>query len=272
MKRLKNCSGVTLVEILIGIVVSVIIMGAMYASYSAINNSYSQVTDKAKASQTGRNVLGMMMRELRQAGFKVFEDNITNDDEPINITKNRGGVGAGTVSDDCDHIRIVYGDATLDGNGDEVYERYRVTYFCNPSELEDPNGNPEATNAIFKQKEEWVNNAWVTNGNNSYPQQLITDYIDELIFIAKDKNGRAIDPPPQDDAGNANRMRVYDIRAIEIALTTRSRKDFYRTTTNNDGNSRTIFDIDDDDPTIINDLFLRETTVLSVNTRNVGME
>ena len=272
MKRLKNCSGVTLVEILIGIVVSVIIMGAMYASYSAINNSYSQVTDKAKASQTGRNVLGMMMRELRQAGFKVFEDNITNDDEPINITKNRGGVGAGTVSDDCDHIRIVYGDATLDGNQEEVYERYRVTYFCNPSELEDPNGNPEATNAIFKQKEEWVNNAWVTNGNNSYPQQLITDYIDKLIFIAKDKNGRAIDPPPQDDAGNANRMRVYDIRAIEIALTTRSRKDFYRTTTNNDGNSRTIFDIDDDDPTIINDLFLRETTVLSVNTRNVGLE
>ena len=134
MKRLKNCSGVTLVEILIGIVVSVIIMGAMYASYSAINNSYSQVTDKAKASQTGRNVLGMMMRELRQAGYKFFEDNITNGDEPINITEDRGGVDAGVASA-CDHIRIVYGDATLDADGDEVYERYRVTYFCNPSEL-----------------------------------------------------------------------------------------------------------------------------------------
>ena len=133
MKRLKNCSGVTLVEIIIGIVISMIIMGAMYASYSAINNSYSQVTDKAKASQTGRNVLGMMMRELRLAGFKVFEDNITNDDEPINITKDRGGVDAGTASD-CDHVRIVYGDATLDANGDEVYERYRVTYFCLASE------------------------------------------------------------------------------------------------------------------------------------------
>ena len=38
----------TLIEILIGIVISIIIMGAMYASYTAINNSYSQVTDKAK--------------------------------------------------------------------------------------------------------------------------------------------------------------------------------------------------------------------------------
>ena len=126
------------------------------------------------------------MRDLRQAGFKVFEDNITNDDEPVNITKDRGGVDADIVSD-CDHIRIVYGDATLDANGDEVYERYRVTYFCLASELLDPDGTNEATNAIFKQKEEWVNNAWITNGNNSYPQQLITDYVDDLILIAKDR-------------------------------------------------------------------------------------
>ena len=67
-------------------------------------------------------------------------------------------------------------------------------------------------------------------------------------------------------------MRVFDIRAVEIALTTRSRKDFYNTTTRNDGTTRTIFDIDSDDETIIDDLFLRETTVLSVSTRNVGLE
>ena len=64
MKKLKDYSGVTLIEMIIGIVISMVIMGAMYASYTAINSSYSQVTDKAKASQTGRNVLVMMMREL----------------------------------------------------------------------------------------------------------------------------------------------------------------------------------------------------------------
>jgi len=271
MKKLKDYSGVTLIEMIIGIVISMVIMGAMYASYTAINSSYSQVTDKAKASQIGRNVLGMMMRDLRQAGFKFFEDNITNNDEPVNITKDRGGVDANIVSD-CDHIRIVYGDATLDANGNEVYERYRVTYFCSASQLLDSNGNPEATNAIFKQKEEWVNNSWITNGNNSYPQQLITDYVDDLVLIAKDENGFEIDPPPQDDAANANRMRVFDIRAVEIALTTRSRNNFYNTTTRNDGTDRTIFDIDSDTATPINDLFLREITVLSVSTRNVGLE
>ena len=271
MNKLKNHSGVTLIEILIGIVISIIIMGAMYASYTAINNSYSQVTDKAKASQTGRNIMGMMMRDIRQAGFRVFEDNILNDDEPINVTPGKGGPDA-NIDSDCDHIRIVYGDATLDGNGDEEYTRYRVTYFCRASELLDPNGVVEVTNAIYKQKEELINGGWVSNTNNSYPEQLITDYVDDVIFIVKDQNGVAIDPPPQNDAGNANRLRVDDIRAVEIALTTRSRKNFYKNTTTNDGDNRTVFDIDSDDETIIDDLFLRETVVLSVNTRNIGLE
>ena len=278
MNKLKNHSGVTLIEIIIGIVISVVIMGAMYASYTAINNSYSQVTDKAKASQTGRNIMGMMMRDIRQAGFRVFEDNILNDDEPINVTPGRGGPDA-TIVSDCDHIRIVYGDASLDGNGDEVYARYRVTYFCRDSELLDPNGVVEDTNAIYKQKEELINGAWVSNTNNSYPEQLITDYVDDLIFIVKDVNGEAIDPPPQNDAGNANRFRVDDIRAVEIALTTRSRKNFYKNTTTNDGSNRRVFEIDseetenlEDDGTEFTDRFLRETVVLSVNTRNIGLE
>ena len=166
-------------------------------------------------------------RELRQAGENIIGLSLGEPDFTV-----PDFVKDAAVDSDCDHVRIVYGDATLDANGDEVYERYRVTYFCLASELLDPDGNNEATNAIFKQKEEWVNNSWITNGNNSYPQQLITDYVDDLILIAKDEDGVEIDPPPQDDAGNANRMRVFDIRAVEIALTTRSRNNFYNTTTN----------------------------------------
>ena len=41
----KSILGVTLVEILIGIVISSIMMAAMYASYTAVNNSYQKVTD-----------------------------------------------------------------------------------------------------------------------------------------------------------------------------------------------------------------------------------
>ena len=61
-------AGVTLIEILIGIVISVVMMAAMFTSYNVVNNSYSQVTDRAKISSQGRDVIGMMMRDIRNAG------------------------------------------------------------------------------------------------------------------------------------------------------------------------------------------------------------
>ena len=271
MNKLKNNAGVTLIEILIGVVISVIIMAAMYASYTVVNSSYSKVTDKAKASQSGRNIMGMIMRDVRQAGFRYFEDNIANSDEPVRITPERGGPEAGQDSD-CDHIRIVFGGASYNAKGDEVYERYRITYFCKASQISDPDGNTISTNAIYKQKEKLVSGAWVTNVAGSYVEQLITDYVEDLIFIPKDVNGVAINPPPTNNPANINQLRVYDIRAVEIGLTTRSSKNFYNNTLRADGNLRTVFDMESDTETSINDLFLRETVVMSVNTRNIGLE
>jgi len=269
MNKLKNNAGVTLIEILIGIVISVIIMGAMYASYTAVNSSYSQVTDKAKASQSGRNIMGMIMRDVRQAGFKYFEDNIANADEPVKITLAKGGSNASQNSK-CDHIQIVFGGASYDAKGDEVYERYRITYFCKDSEISDPDGNTISTNAIYKQKEKLVSGTWQTNVTGSYVEQLITDYVEDLIFIPKDVNGVIISPPPTNL--NSNQLKVYDIRAVEIGLTTRSSKNFYNNTLRADGKLRTVFDMESDTETSINDLFLRETVVMSVNTRNIGLE
>ena len=73
-KKNSSIAGVTLVEILIGIVISMIMMAAMFTSYQAVNNSYSQVIDRAKISQTGRNILGMIVKDIRLAGFKYFDD------------------------------------------------------------------------------------------------------------------------------------------------------------------------------------------------------
>ena len=44
-------------------------MGAMLTSYNVVNNSYSQVTDKAKISNQAKVVLGMIMADIRNAGF-----------------------------------------------------------------------------------------------------------------------------------------------------------------------------------------------------------
>ena len=67
-KKLSSVAGVTLIEILIGLLISVVMMAAMYTSYSVVNSTYSQVSDRAKISSAGRDVVGMMLRDIRNAG------------------------------------------------------------------------------------------------------------------------------------------------------------------------------------------------------------
>ena len=72
-KKFSSIAGVTLVELLIGIVISMIMMAAMFTSYQAVNNSYSQVIDRAKISLTGRNIVGLIVKDIRLAGFKHLD-------------------------------------------------------------------------------------------------------------------------------------------------------------------------------------------------------
>jgi len=83
-KKCRKIIGVTLIEMLIGIVVSSIIIAAMYTTYTVVNNSYSQVTDVASISRSGRDVVAMLMRDIRMAGFKYFYgSNVENELKPI---------------------------------------------------------------------------------------------------------------------------------------------------------------------------------------------
>ena len=74
-KKINYILGVTLVEILIGIVISTVMMAAMFTSYNIVNSTYSQVTDTAKISRAGRDTVGMIMRDVRMAGYKYSNKN-----------------------------------------------------------------------------------------------------------------------------------------------------------------------------------------------------
>ena len=137
MKSNKSISGITLIEILIGIVISMIMMGAMFTSYTVVNNSYSQVSDKAKISQSARNLVGMIIKDVRMAGFKYFNDTVkeTNELIPIRITKAQKG----DFGKKCDQIEIVYGDVYFNAakTPQYTYERFKITYFCEQSQIVD---------------------------------------------------------------------------------------------------------------------------------------
>ncbi len=71
MVRIKNnIIGFTLIEILIGVVISSIMIAAMFTTYTVVSNSYSQVSDVAGISRSGRDIVTLMMRDIRLAGFK----------------------------------------------------------------------------------------------------------------------------------------------------------------------------------------------------------
>ena len=104
MIRTHENAGVSLIEMLIGIVISSIIIGAMYTTYSVINQTYSRVTDVAGISKSGRDIVSMIMRDVRMAGFKYYYGyNAENEARPEGLRIPR-----------IDYLRFVPGDTAAE--------------------------------------------------------------------------------------------------------------------------------------------------------------
>ena len=289
--KLKNIAGITLIEIMIGVVISAIMMGAMYTTYSIVNSSYTQVTDRAKISRSGRDIIAMLIRDIRLAGFKyhygVNADDISKQDnleyisgssdikishDPIIVIKDELGDAADSdtaiskndeVDKCCDKIHIVYGD--FNQNDAQPYKRYRVTYYARPS-------GESKYYAVYKSKQSWIQSTESTTGNWSssctecFSGELIRDHLVDMEFIVFDKQGRIISPPPRPN--DSSRVDLYNIKAVDIRLTFRSKNEFYR------------FNAKDDNPRLVKglgertreflDKYLRDSVVVTVNTRNIG--
>ncbi len=278
MKSKKNILGVTLVEILIGIVISTIMMGAMFASYTAVNSSFQKVVDKAQISQTGRDVLGMLLRDIRMAGFKYYGDNIKTNNEhtPILITK------TSDKTKNCDAISIVYGDVDYDKDSTPkyTYKRYKISYFCEPTKIIDKTtGNAADAFALFKTKQNWNESAarWeYTDPPVTYEKQLVVNYVQDLIFNAIDVDGVIINPPPSPT--NQNNDKIFGIKTVDIGITVRSKNDFYKeknsdfkTKTGKDRKNYALSDTNRD-LTRFDDKFLRETITVTAHARNLGLQ
>ena len=283
-KKINSIAGVTLIEILIGILISVIMMAAMFASYTAVNNTYRQVTDKAKISQSGRDIVGMIVRDVRMSGFKYFNDNIKTNDKhaPLIITK------ATNFRTECDKLEIVYGDVNYKPSGSPkyTYERFKITYECKPSTIPNKSAAPKVGGgfppiqafAIFKSKVKWneSSNDWWKPANDkdsrTFENELIVDYVQDLIFNAIDEEGLLISPPPT--PSNAKKDYLYKIKTVDIALNVRSTKEFFR-----NKKLRKFFALGDStrdgsgsNTKAKNDKFLRETIVVSAHLRNLGLQ
>jgi hypothetical protein len=281
-KKINSIAGITLIEILIGVVISTIMMAAMYTSYNVVNSTYSQVTDTAKISQTGRDVVGMIIRDVRMAGYKYFNDDIQTDSTkhiPILITKKDS-------SNPCDKIEIVFGDIKYDRSVTPIkqkFERIKITYECKFSTIPDKEnplsgggyktlGVTKGIKTVYKSKVKWdvVNNNWISDAASdidsdpeTYSPAPVVEYIEDLIFVPIGPDGQAYDPPP---SSTNNPDQLYTIKVVDVLLTVRSKKKFFRT------KKRRVKEalIDDSRKIDKDDYYLRDTIVISAHARNLG--
>ena len=265
--KFNKITGLTLIEIVVGLVMTTIMMAAMYTSYIAVNNSYSQVTDKATISRSGRDVIGMITRDLRLAGFKYYQDNIVpaDDEHPIIITM-RGETlpGDESIEEPTDRIDIIYGD--YDKTQLEPFERYKISYYSRIPEGEDAEsfGGPYVI-MKSKYKLDVGNKTW----EEIYKDQEIIGYLVDMEFIAVDEFGRRIFPPPN---LTVNTDKLYAIRSIDLKLTFRSKEEFYQTEATSAKPRKTIESLGNLDRDIQKtDKYLRDSIVVTVHTRNLGL-
>jgi hypothetical protein len=106
----------------------------------------------------------------------------------------------------------------------------------------------------------------VPSGNDKfYDDVKVVDYVVDLEFVPIDEVGLKINPPPT--ATNANKDKVYKIKIVDIILTTRSTKPYFRSNI-----SQTIYSLADSNRNISKtDKFLRDSVTVSAHTRNLGL-
>ena len=278
-KKLINITGFTLIEVLIAIVITTLMMAAMFTSYSLVNSTYRQVTDRAKISQAGRDTIGAMLREIRMAGFKYINDNIAASTEhnPIKITKGAWTSGSG----ECDKIEIVYGGHIFDsGTSTSTYKRYKITYECEPSEKIDETDKSKAAIdgfAIYKSRQTWDTVAadWTVAGDEDYVTEIILDYVQDLVFIPYDENGKIMEPVGGSKIVPSD-AKAYEVRTIDIGLVIRSTKAFFKQDTAG-GIARKIISIastgtSSDRYIEKADKYLRDTISVTAHARNIGLD
>ena len=301
-KNLKSTAGLTLIEILIGIVVSSIMMAAIYTTYSIVNTTYSQVLEKAKVSRSSRDLIELLIRDIRMSGFRYYlGDNelgfpresylefvggaktIKESHDPIVIIPNQLGHSitdaiatppAKHNSNDtcCDKIHIVYDDFNQN-DATQPYKRYKLTYFARPlSDGIDDNGPINPRYGIYKSKISWrqpigqETGAWVSDCSECYHNELIRDHVEDMEFVALDNEGRVLSPSPSTTT-EATRNNLYKVRAVDIRLAFISEKPFFRFESR-EGNERELSGFS---RTIrsFSDRYLRDNVVVTVYTRNI---
>jgi len=187
-------AGVTLVELLITLVVSSIMVAAIFAAYMMVDRQYDKLSAVAELHQNGRSALGLMVRDIRQAGYLAFGSSALDGGvNVVAITDCAGPLGP-SVSPmpgfGCsDQITLIYDQDTN--------ARFRISYWV---QVIGGRGQLRTT-------KQTCTDALMTVCANIYQNQLIADGVEDLQFVGR-------------QAGNFNANNDPVIVDVELILRT----------------------------------------------------
>jgi len=91
----SNRNGFTLIELLVALVLSFILVGAVYGTFTSQQKAYTIQDQVAEAQQNARMAMNILVRDMRMAGYGMPDGGITIDKitytNAIKITKNKHG-------------------------------------------------------------------------------------------------------------------------------------------------------------------------------------
>ena len=156
-QSMQSEKGFSLIEMMITLAISAIIIGAAFGSYTIISRNFEWQKDMKYISQSARNVIEMIQKDIRNAGFR-FEANAAITD-PVKIYD---------AGDCCDRIEIIY-DETINKR---VKIEYRLQQYS-------------SDNNRFRLYKKKTN---LSNNNTVEFDTPIADYIEALKFTGSRGN------------------------------------------------------------------------------------
>ena len=166
----KNQNGITLIEILIALVITTIVLAGMYTVYSLVAKQFLQQAERGNVYNSGRNLITIISRDLRMAGFQHYNNSASITD-PIDSS--------------CEQICIVY-----DIDDGSSYQRRKITYYVDEDEeniyrkIEKESGGSYTLLDEYKNKEDTLLAESVTKLKFTFYDK---DGIDSLTF-SKDRH------------------------------------------------------------------------------------
>ena len=200
---MKNKAGFTLIELLIALVLSIVIVGAGYATFNSQQKSFSLTNQKTDMQQQGRAAMNIIMRDIRMAGYEFQNGQISYSQGGANVTQNalvindNNANGNTSVLPGTDDVTIAYIDptipypSTLTSSG-IVRRRYYISNSTNHPTL-------------------------MLQTNSGVPQPL-AENVDDLQIAYKDKNGNLFCT----SSNSASPPSIPDLRTTRINLLART--------------------------------------------------